>query len=102
MSDHLKYDDAVVRGRTVAGATAIEVLDMNADVIVGWRHSVIRQVRRLVDEIHLLRQNLKKLDAKIRKEKSEQALERWSAVRDELHMRMAEAHADLELLAVRV
>lgn len=69
MSDHQRYDHSKVVARTDAGAVAIEVMDLNADDVVAWRDSAIRQVNRLLRDLTDESRQLRQIEHRMKKEK---------------------------------
>ncbi len=100
MADHLKYDGPEVRSRgTKNGDVAIEVLDLNAPLIRGWREHKIRQVRHLRAEIGKLADDRRKVEQKLRTEKDSGMIRDLTTVLDQLSLHAQEAAEDLQRIA---
>ena len=83
MFDHLKYQGALVVGRTEAGKFTINLLNLNDDETVEYRQMLIDLAKVIEEKVRRLRLTIKELDKMIKVKKNKQRHNELKSIRED-------------------
>ena len=98
MSQHLRYQQGEVIGRTTAGNWTIDLLDLNHDADVTYRGWVLRQIERTLADWIALRARLGKIKKALGRGLASPSVAQLNSQRSKLRAALAVADADLKML----